>query len=73
MQSIWLKMMSNMRTTEETLNTVNSTRQGMEGYGRVVGNPVLYLGAIDSAVTQIANTIMTSTGPESDYVRTFQD
>lgn len=59
-------MISNMRTTEETLNIRNSTRQGMERYGRVVGNPALYLGAIDSIVKQIANTTMTSTGPESD-------
>ena len=65
MQSIWLKIISNMRTTEETLNTGNSTRQGMERYGRVVGNPAVYLGAIDSVVKQIANTTMTSTGPES--------
>lgn len=69
MQSIWLKMTSNMRTTEETLNTGNSTRQGMAMYGRGVGNPALYLGAIDSVVKQIANTTMTSTGPGSDDVQ----
>jgi len=57
-----------MRTIEETLNTGNSTRQGMERYGRVVGNPALHLGAIDSVVKQITNKNMTSTEPESDYV-----
>jgi hypothetical protein len=34
----------------------------------VVGNPALYLGAIDSVVKQIANTTLTNTGPESDDV-----
>jgi hypothetical protein len=57
-----------MRTTEETLNTGNSIRQGMERYGRVVDNPALYLGAVDIVVKQIANTTVTSTGPESHDV-----
>ena len=68
MQSVWLNMISNMRTTEETINTGNSTRQDTQRHGRVVGNPALYLGAIDSVVKQIANTTLTNTGPESDDV-----
>jgi len=43
-------------------------KAGYGKHGRVVGNPALYLGAIDSVVKQIANTTLTSTGPESDDV-----
>lgn len=54
-QSKWLKMIWNMRTTEETHNTGNYARQSMEVYGRVGGKPALYVGAIDSVVTQNHN------------------